>query len=417
MDKNKWCQISQNWLFCQFFANLSANMQTFALLGAHPELSIAEIQALTDQMPSWQAGQLAIFDNLNTDLPALQTRLGGTQRLGVMIGSQKKLDLHELTAFLTSDLISEHPEGKLHFGISVYGNDAQILAEVRQTTKNLGLEVKSRLKSAGRSARYVISKEPTLSAVVIASNHLLDKGAEYCLVVREADIVIVRTVAVQDVDDWAKRDFKRPRRNAKQGMLPPKLARMLVNFTGVNPINKTLLDPFCGSGTVLMEAGLVGFANVIGGDINAQAIADTNANHVWLQEEKLPVANLTTYVGAAKDLAKHVEAHSIDAVVTETYLGRPRKGTETEAEIKEALAYLETLYAESFGALRDVLKSGATVVIAAPVHFLNEVPYHLPVANILSKLGYLEKPLNRNSLYRHKDQHVGREILRFTWSQ
>lgn len=393
-------------------------MQTFALLGSHPALSIAELSVLTNQTPSWQSSQLAIFDDLQIDLHQLQSRLGGTQKLGVVIGSVTTTDVVELSRFLAADLITEHPVGKVNFGISMYGQDTLRLTEVKEATKHLGLETKSRLKEAERSARYVISREATLSAVVIASNHLLDKGAEYVFMVRDNDIMIGRTVDVQNVDDWANRDFNRPRRNAKQGMLPPKLARIMVNLTGLEPYQKTLLDPFCGSGTVLMEAGLAGYTKVIGGDINAQAIGDTKANQDWLKQQNIHTADLDTYVASARDINEHLAPQSVDAIVTETYLGRPRKGVETEKDIEEAIDYLKTLYEESFTALKTVLKPGGVVVVAAPVHFVNEKPYFVPVTEILHKLGYTSAPtLCDVSVYRHKDQYVGRQILRFKLPQ
>lgn len=393
-------------------------MQIFALLGAHPDLSIAEIGVLTQASPAWKAGQIAIFDNVEAELNPLQFRLGGTQKLGVVIGTVTTTDQKELASFLATDLMALHPEGKLNFGLSVYGDNQTRLDQVRTATKNLGLETKSRLKEAGRGARYVISREATLSAVVVVSNHLLSKGAEYVLIVRDNDIVIGRTVAVQNVDDWANRDFNRPRRNAKQGMLPPKLARIMVNLTGQDGNGKTLLDPFCGSGTVLMEAGLVGYTGVVGGDINATATSDTEANHDWLIAQNFKTGKLRTYTAPAREIMNHVGARSIDAVVTETYLGRPRKGLETEAEIEEAIEYLVTLYQESFSAIKDVLKPGAVVVIAAPVHFIDDKPFYVPVTDIMHKLGYTSAPTAcDNMVYHHKDQYVGRQILRFKLPQ
>ena len=192
----------------------------------------------------------------------------------------------------------------------------------------------------------------------------------------------------------------------------------MVNLTGIDGYGKTLLDPFCGSGTVLMEAGLVGYSKTIGGDINATAISDTEANQDWLIAQNLKTAELRTYVGPAKEVGNHVGARSVDAIVTETYLGRPRKGIETDQEISEAVDYLAALYEESFGALKEVLKPGGVVIIAAPVHFIDEKPYYVPVTDIMHKLGYTSSPTAcDNMIYRHKDQYVGRQILRFKLPQ
>src|SRR3990170_4415126 len=52
--------------------------------------------------------------------------------------------------------------------------------------------------------------------------------------------------------------------------LPPRFARALVNLSRV-PDGGVLLDPFCGTGGILLEAGLVG-ARLVGGDVRADMV-------------------------------------------------------------------------------------------------------------------------------------------------
>ena len=56
--------------------------------------------------------------------------------------------------------------------------------------------------------------------------------------------------------------------------LHPKLARVLVNISAIKR-DETLLDPFCGTGGILIEAGLIG-AKVIGSDIEEKMIEGLN---------------------------------------------------------------------------------------------------------------------------------------------
>ncbi len=58
--------------------------------------------------------------------------------------------------------------------------------------------------------------------------------------------------------------------------LHPKLARAVVNLTGVRK-GERLLDPFCGTGGILIEAGLVG-AHVLGADADAHMVEGTKKN-------------------------------------------------------------------------------------------------------------------------------------------
>ncbi|HUS99577.1 MAG TPA: THUMP domain-containing protein, partial [Candidatus Thermoplasmatota archaeon] len=58
--------------------------------------------------------------------------------------------------------------------------------------------------------------------------------------------------------------------------LHPKIARALVNLSRVNK-QQTLLDPFCGTGGILLEAGLIG-VHIIGSDIEEKMIEGCRKN-------------------------------------------------------------------------------------------------------------------------------------------
>lgn len=392
-------------------------MQTFAILGSHPSLSVAEIQAVTGSTPSHVAGIGAIFDDLNGNPDRLMQILGGTQKMGHVIGEVPVNDTDALVEFLASQLEQEVRETKMHFGISVYdfGNPAKVEA-IAAEAKHIGMTTKSVLKERNRSARFVmpIGKEAALSAVAVTKNELTKKGAEFILLVAHDRIVVGTTAAVQDAEDWSERDFGRPRRNAKQGMLPPKLARMMINFAGTDVVGKTLLDPFCGSGTVLMEAAMLGAQKVIGGDIAQGAVNDTRGNLNWLKTRMENMPDVDVHAAKAGDLATMIPPNSIDIVITETYLGRPRRGNEPLDEIKETIDYITQLYRESFGPLKNTLKGGARVVVAAPVHYSESKSFEPPVETIMKELGYRVDPITEDPLvYRREGQLVGRRFHRF----
>jgi tRNA (guanine10-N2)-dimethyltransferase len=60
------------------------------------------------------------------------------------------------------------------------------------------------------------------------------------------------------------------------GSMDPLLARALANIAGARP-GRTILDPMCGTGGTLIEAGLVG-ARVVGTDAQPKMIGGTRAN-------------------------------------------------------------------------------------------------------------------------------------------
>ncbi|MEK7459251.1 MAG: DNA methyltransferase [Patescibacteria group bacterium] len=391
-------------------------MQRFAILGSHPDLSIAEIHAVTGAIPTDHAGIVALFDEMNGQADVLADRLGGTQKIGNVIGElPSTVDQETLIEFLASQLEFEHRESKQHFGISVYdfGNPKKV-EDLAAMARKLGLSVKTALKGRNISSRFVMAKEAAISAVGVRKNELITKGAEFVLLAAPGRIVIGTTDAVQDAEAWSARDFGRPRRNAKQGMLPPKLARMMVNMTSVKLEGTTIMDPFCGSGTVLMEAALMGCQKVIGGDIASGAIHDTRENLSWMKRSGVTMPPMDLYVSKAADIGTHVAPNSVDAVVTETYLGNPRQGNETIVQINEAIAYIETLYRESFRGMKNTLKGGAVVLIAAPVHFLGTEMFAPDVETIMTSMGYTSSPLSDNPITYHREgQLVGRRFFRF----
>jgi len=65
--------------------------------------------------------------------------------------------------------------------------------------------------------------------------------------------------------------------------LHPKLARAMVNLTGAMP-GEMLLDPFCGIGSILMEASLLGI-NSIGIDIMYKWIEGASINLHWIEDK------------------------------------------------------------------------------------------------------------------------------------
>lgn len=68
--------------------------------------------------------------------------------------------------------------------------------------------------------------------------------------------------------------------------LNPKLARCMVNLTGIH--KETIVDPYCGTGGILIEAGLMGFS-VLGfdNDIRMIDISKNNLKHYKIKDFEL----------------------------------------------------------------------------------------------------------------------------------
>jgi tRNA G10 N-methylase Trm11 len=248
-------------------------------------------------------------------------------------------------------------------------------------------------------------------------------------------VYIAKTLVVQDFEDYGRRDYQRPVRDEKQGMIPPKVAQIMLNFAEAKP-GETLLDPFCGIGTIVQEGVLLGY-RVLGSDINPGAIAGSEKNLEWFRNRyKIPQGKFHVEVSDAKQVSKLVANlvkigafQTISGIVTEGYLGPMYTKFPTPPEIEKNFKELEELYTASFQDFLKFLPSGGKVVICFPAykHFKGYTP--LPSLDFITKIGYNQKDLipsilaesmpflnltdRKTAIYDRKDQIVAREIVIF----
>jgi len=108
----------------------------------------------------------------------------------------------------------------------------------------------------------------------------------------------------------------------------------------------TLLDPFCGTGGILLEAGLLG-VQIVGSDIEQKMIEGCRKNL-----EFYDLANFTLHCADIGEIPKYVD--SVDAIVTDFPYAR---ATTTKGE------QLTELYARAFYAISQILKKNGRAVV------------------------------------------------------
>jgi len=337
-------------------------MQHFFILGNNPTLSIAEITRIFPENTSGEIVSSDVF-LLEEEFTShdLIKRLGGTIKLGeILYTNENNNNLKkELIEIIKQQIKEKEITSKFKFGISLYGKS-------NLNTKKLGIEIKKELKSKEIKCRFVESREKTLSSVVVTQNKLIEKGIEIILIIKNGKILVGYSQAVQLFKELSKRDFGRPARDDKSGMIPPKLAQIMINLTGKND---NFLDPFCGSGTFLMEAALMEFKNITGSDLSKKAIDDTNKNTNWIKNNfDISEFNFKTYILSATNISEKIKPKSIEAIATEPYLG-PQRGWH---DIKKTIKELEDLYSNSLIELRKILKDDGIIVMIWPQFQTND---------------------------------------------
>lgn len=341
-------------------------MKHFLVFGTHPRLSLAEFKAIRPDLKAAPTvcGPAAIVDDATWDGAAFMQKLGGTVKLGDVL---LELPKDGVTADAIADLIRSKPRGgKVMFGLTAYGGTPQ----TKKRLENLALDVKRSLSRKGFPARWVTSENGALSPAAVAKLHLTTDGYDVVLLAHGDTVSIGFTTEVQDADAWSLRDYGRPVRDDENGMLPPKLARMMANLAGC-PEKGVILDPFCGSGTVLMEAALATKASkIIGSDNSAEQVAATAKNLEWCVTKRIlrpdDAARFKVFQADVRNLSRHVQTGSVDRVVTEGYLGPPLTGHETLETLKRNVKEISDLWRDTFAALHPLMKEGGRIVCVWP---------------------------------------------------
>lgn len=336
-------------------------MKYIFILGRSPKLSVQELNAVFCDYP--QGGftdQYAIFKMSQLNCQAALKRLGGTVKIGRYIG--KGISAEKIA----SCLMRQHKENNLQqgsvssskkivFGMSIYGPEKRRYKTA--LIHHLSLQIKRILQKQGFSVRFLPSSNAILSSVDIVKNR--------CQEIIIAKGELFATCAVQEFEDYSRRDYGRPFRDPKSGMLPPKLAKMMINLSRISP-DDVLLDPFCGSGTIVHEALLLGQKKVIGSDISPEAVRNARENTRWILEQYSLKPTFVKFLEIdARKISQQVK--KVDAIVTEPYLGPPLRGRESLKELENILKELSELYRASLREFAKVLKPGGRLVIVFPL--------------------------------------------------
>ncbi len=320
--------------------------------GIKPDISLAELQALTKNARITQVLPTIFSVDLENDVTArdLQDRLGGTIKVIRHCSYIEQPNPESLLEIVTHTLLAEQADGKIVYAVSELGRDH--LPQIN------AVAVKERLANLGRSAQYKDGSRHGLSAAVLLHKAKL---LEIYVISNGESTSVGVTISVQNIDDWTNRDRNKPYADAKKGMLPPKLARMMVNI-GLGAVSKEkpiLLDPFCGSGTVLIEA-LASCSKVYGSDLDLDSVKGTRENLEWFCED-YELEN-TSDISLADSTKVQVDT-PVDLIVTEPFLGKPKPNA---AHVPNVLRGLEKLYKGSFKNWKHLLTENGVVVMVFP---------------------------------------------------
>lgn len=435
-------------------------MKYIFILGRIPTVSVAEIlsvfrrDSITCKIIALSGeAMVAETEKPIKDEQSFLNKLGGTIKIIEVLGEVGKVS--DLKTALTADaLIDRYPYvqneiknisfSKFYWGLSVY-----FLCEAKLRTKQKIVDaakscligVKETLRARQLRCR-IVTPPPgklALDAPSVAKNGLLKKGGEIVIAVDKEKVYWGKTLAVQDFRFYGLRDYGKPGRDMKVGMMPPKLAQVMLNLSNALE-GEIILDPFCGTGVVLQEALLAGF-KAIGADKSKEILALSKLNLEWLEKELEKKSmrllkektDLKLIQADAANIGKFIDKKSISAIVTEGTLG-PKYGRVSPSanEMSNNFKMLESLHIAAFKEFKSMLKDNGRVIVTFPVYMLKRGKEMIfsPFIDKIIEIGYsIIHPLNGEKMpenaaislskrgtivYSRPDQNVGREIIIFS---
>ncbi len=401
-------------------------MKSLLILGRQPALGLAELESLfgaANLRPVGSEAALLAIDAAEVPF----ARLGGSVKLAKVLTTLDTTNWKDIAAYLAKtipDHLQHVPEGKLRLGLSTYG-----LRVRPQEINATGLSLKKIIKAEGRSVRVIPNKTTALNSAQVLHNQLTGPtGWELVLVRHGNKTILAQTVAEQDIEAYAKRDQNRPARDAKVGMLPPKLAQVLVNLAvgkieerEVRSEERAILDPFCGTGVLLQEAMLIGY-QAYGTDIEPRMIDYSRKNLAWLSDQypkrrhpspELEVGDATTHTWSSLFTSYHLP--TTVSVACETYLGKPLTSLPPRHVLDPIMAECDDIHEKFLRNIGDQIKPGTRLCLAVPAWRTKSGFLHLKTLAKLDELGYTRQKFvharNEELVYHRPDQTVARELV------
>lgn len=361
------------------------------ITGKNYELSRFEIISYLDS----RNYEYDILDNSNDflvirlsdiDIEKMINSLGGTLKIADVLAEIPRNELNSALDKIELEKIFKLKTEKFVFGVSVYSEK-----DTYKIYKLIGNFFKKRLKQTGINAKYFgFSRErkPQLTNVEVIKKNLVDKSAEIVVCLSDK-IYIGVTKALHNPFEFQKRDIGRPVQRTIFS-ISPRLSNILINLSGAKE-GDTLLDPFCGIGTILQEAAL-NEINILGLDIDRECVESAKENLRWLSKEyRLDLNNLNEKIisGDAKKLNEYFKENSIDAIATEPYLGPPLKKKPSMQEVNKMFEEIKNIYEESLKEMYKILKTKKRISIVSPcIRITKSKCVKFDFTSIAKKIGF-----------------------------
>ena len=424
------------------------------VLGSNWHLSLAEIDLILRNPPFKgrivdYSANIAIIEvekglnlkNYVNDLERLQFALGGTLKIGEVLDFIEIYDIKSgFPEYLSSfkevknfrDNIRKRLENilpkifpkieyeNLFFANSIYPNlhsdkyYKSVLIKHFLPFLNENISIALKNKNAKKAIFYKYPEKniadgnlnPIFPHHVLKYNLLNKNRAELMFGFTEEGCYVARTLTVTNPNFQKEIDETRPFTSFERS-IPPKFAKIMLNFLNIyiNRESKKILDPFSGSGTILMFAYIQGF-EVYGADKDQKYVNQTVKNLNWLieflEEEFSPNFKEKIKKSEIKNLSNLFNVESFDGICTEPVFGPFYKQKPTIDEVKTLIDNeIKPLFESLLVLSAKLLKPGCRLCLTSPViETVEGKEIQLPLKKMAEKHQLKQIPLvQENRIY------------------
>jgi tRNA G10 N-methylase Trm11 len=370
-------------------------------------------------------------------LVEIQSALGGCFKVGRVVSAydrslvegafpaRGKVDKQARKVFQeapwASRIWSKMRGGKVKFGVSTYPMvGKQTTIDLRRFTLGLDEWTKKRILERGaRKAVYYVYEGPdkrdarrpnvALWPQSIGRHGLLSPpNAELLALLMEDTLYIAKTIAVYDSTLQRYRDETRPFMSAEIST-SPKICRTLLTLAGARP-GDTVLDPFCGTGTLLMEAAMLGM-KCIGVDIEQSMVQGAGQNLKWLGSGLGEWLDFKLIKGDARNVSKLIEGQ-VDAVAFEPHLGPTYSERPSHEDATASMDELTSMYREVLESLESCIRPGGRIAMTLPVVNTTENQVSIDLAPMMDGTGFVVfKLLPKDAFVDSAPQHQQLKVV------
>lgn len=369
-------------------------MKYFFITGRNYELSKAELTCviplyLDSYNFTFKDTYILVETKSSPDvLKRVFNRLGGFKSFGV---------LYDEVDLIINELVDT---SKITFGVSVITDTSKKYTKLK--IKEILEGIKSIIKEKGISVRYVMPNGLALDSAQVLHNHLLDRGFELVIFDYEGRVSYGKTLGIQDIETFSSIEFEKPYTNKEMGVLPAKLATIMINLLGLKS-GATIWDPFCGSGTIPLISLINGY-NVLGSDIDQNSVEGTKLNIEWLaKRNKINNVGVNIFhfdvLNQDGRTVSDLRKTSIDGLVCEPYMGPPQFKVLSEVKANKLLSEVEKLYSNLFILLENIKLTDFKAVVVVPSYKTFGGWLTLSLNSIISKKWKVDKNIVERDLH------------------